>query len=481
MVDDVADGTPIARPGCSQPKKNSGTFRLGFASDSAKIDFQQLGAGYGSHFWFTHTRKDDAQGQRMKVTGTWNFSQKVSGPAKVLVHLPDHGAHTKFAKYEIETAKGKRTRIIDQKNQGGSGKNRWVSLGAFLFEGNPKVTLSSITPDGTGDQDIAYDAVAVAPIKGKFAEHNVEAVALFDENQNIDGDTASSWIVDSPFETRQKVYDWGNGLASGAAGVKECTGAANDPTCLGKASKQAMQRWKNQITEAGTDPVKHPDGNSLARWIGFANSYKDRPNSATKPSHFDTDDESYKIRSKAAVSFVTGDDGKIIEGSENVNYEHRTGNTHLPRYLMETFDALQKDYGIAPPDLTYTTQDLNEHNGQKTTAPSQQDRCPPRPRLRVRRKGSGPDRRQQLCRRALYLRRLDRLPADARRQVRVQGDGRLAEAGLRQQEDPARHGQGRDRDVQGVVQHRWRALADHRVDLHPGAPDLAGAELQGLR
>ncbi|MEK2479608.1 hypothetical protein [Streptomyces noursei] len=368
VVDDVPDGTPVARPGCSQPKKNSGTFRLGFATDSARIDFQQLGAGYGSHFWFAHTRKDDAQGRRMKVTGTWNFNEKVTGPAKVLVHLPDHGAQAKYAKYEIDTAKGKRTRIVDQKSQGGEGKNRWVSIGAFLFDGNPKVTLSTITPDGTGDQDIAFDAVAVAPIKGKYAEHSVEAVAVFDENQNIDGDTASSWIVDSPFNTRKSLYDWGLGLASHVTNLKECSGSAYDPTCIGTNSKRAMQRWKDQITQAGTDPVKHPDGNSLARWIGFANSYKDRPTSAAKPSHFDSDDNSYKIKSKATVSFVVGEDGKIIDGSENAVYEHRTGNTHLPRYLLEMFDALQKDYGIAPPDLSYTTEDLNAHNGQKTTA-----------------------------------------------------------------------------------------------------------------
>ncbi|MFI1205942.1 hypothetical protein ACH4VR_42095 [Streptomyces sp. NPDC020883] len=161
VVDDVPDNTPVHRPGCSQPKKNSGTFNLAFGSDSAKIDLQQLGAGYGGHFWFAHTRKDDAQGQRMKVTGTWKLNKAIpEKQAMVLVHLPDHGAQTKQAKYEIKTANGTRTETLNQK----IGENRWMSLGAFRFNDTvPEVKLTSVTPDGTGDQDIAYDAVAFVP------------------------------------------------------------------------------------------------------------------------------------------------------------------------------------------------------------------------------------------------------------------------------------------------------------------------------
>lgn len=363
VIDDVPDGTPIHRPNCSQPKANSGSFDLDFATPSAKIDFQQLGAGYGGNFWFAHTRKSGADGGRMKVTGTWTLNQAVNGPAKVMVHLPDHGAHTKIAKYEIETAKGKRYRTVAQPGTG----NRWVSVGAFLFDGPPKVRLTSETPDGTGDQDIAYDAIAVVPVNGTYKEHAVEAVALFDEDQNIDGDTASSWIVNSPFETRQKLYDWGLGLAKGVADLRECTGTA-DPTCVAPRTRQAMAAWKQMILDSGTDPVNHPDGKSLPRWIGFANPYTDRPTSSAKPGRFDTDDDSFKIRSKAEVSFIVGDDGKIVDGSEYVVYEHRTGDTHMPKYVMDLFSALRDDYGIAIPDLSYTTKDLNQHDGLNHSA-----------------------------------------------------------------------------------------------------------------
>ncbi|MGW6882629.1 golvesin C-terminal-like domain-containing protein [Streptomyces goshikiensis] len=164
IVDDVPDGTPIHRPGCSSPKPNSGTFNLDFATPSAKIDLHQLGAGYTSHFWFAHARKDDATGQRLKVTGTWKLSQKITeqgGQAKVFVHIPDHGAQTLEALYDITTTSGVTTKRISQSS---NASNKWVDLGAYWFtDMYPQVSLSNFTADGTGDDDIAWDAIAFVP------------------------------------------------------------------------------------------------------------------------------------------------------------------------------------------------------------------------------------------------------------------------------------------------------------------------------
>ncbi|MFD9371028.1 hypothetical protein ACFWA6_25465 [Streptomyces sp. NPDC060020] len=162
IIDDVPDGTPIPRPGCSLPKATSGTFSLDFATPSSRIDLQQLGAGYGGHFWFAHTRGGTpaSDAEKMKVTGTWKLNKALTTDAKVWVHLPDHGAHTNIARYEIKTVNGWRERIVQQPGAG----NRWVSLGAFRFKGAvPEVRLTNITQDGTGDQDIAFDAVAFEP------------------------------------------------------------------------------------------------------------------------------------------------------------------------------------------------------------------------------------------------------------------------------------------------------------------------------
>jgi hypothetical protein len=165
IVDDVPAGTPVVRPGCTNSWKNSGSFNFNFANNAvevvypAKVDLHQLGAGFGGHFYFGHTRADDAKGQRLKITGSWKLNDKLTGQAKVMVHLPDHGAQTKYATYEIETAHGTEKRTISQPGDG----NRWVSLGAYRFDNAAQVRLTTITPDGTGDQDIAFDAVAFVP------------------------------------------------------------------------------------------------------------------------------------------------------------------------------------------------------------------------------------------------------------------------------------------------------------------------------
>ncbi|WP_328890572.1 golvesin C-terminal-like domain-containing protein [Streptomyces sp. NBC_00316] len=166
IIDDVPEDTPVVRPGCSNSGwDNAGTFSFDFSNNGtesvypSKADLHQLGAGFGGHFWFGHTRLADAKGERLKIQGTWRLRDKLTSEAKVMVHLPDHGAQTQYATYEIDTAYGTERRQIAQPGNG----NRWVSLGAFRFNNTPEVRLDTIASDGTGDEDIAFDAVAFVP------------------------------------------------------------------------------------------------------------------------------------------------------------------------------------------------------------------------------------------------------------------------------------------------------------------------------
>ncbi|MGW1013566.1 golvesin C-terminal-like domain-containing protein [Streptomyces termitum] len=165
VVDDVPTDVPSIRPNCPKYWDSNGSFTLTFSNDGteavypSKADTHQLGAGFGGHFYFAHTRPDDAKGRRLKVTGTWRAGSSVRGQAKVMVHLPDHGAQTKNARYEIDTQLGTVTRVLSQPGTG----NRWVSLGAYRFDGAAVVRLSTLTPDGNGSEDVAFDAVAFVP------------------------------------------------------------------------------------------------------------------------------------------------------------------------------------------------------------------------------------------------------------------------------------------------------------------------------
>ncbi|MFD3628463.1 NocE [Streptomyces sp. NPDC058698] len=132
-----------------------------------KIDTHQIGAGYGNHFYFAHTRAPapgTPDAQRMHTTGKWTLNQSAIGWARVFVHMPDHGAHTRQATYVVGGSDSDSDkRVVPQRTR----ENRWVSLGAFRFTGTPSVSLSNFTEDGTGSEDIAWDAVAFQRLPGK--------------------------------------------------------------------------------------------------------------------------------------------------------------------------------------------------------------------------------------------------------------------------------------------------------------------------
>lgn len=199
IIDDVADDVPSVRPGCTRSWSNAGSFTMDFGQGEsvkdqngnpttgwpAKIDVHQLGGGFGGHFYFGHTRKSDGKGQRLKATGIWTLNKPLDSAAtaaKVMVHLPDHGARTQDAYYEVRTPQGwVAVPPVNQRLQGGEGTNRWISLGAYQFSAStPAVRLSTLSPSGTGDDDIAFDAVAFVP--GDYSD--MPPISFPDDNPN---------------------------------------------------------------------------------------------------------------------------------------------------------------------------------------------------------------------------------------------------------------------------------------------------------
>lgn len=374
IVDELAD--PSANLYCpSRNWSNRGAFTYQVGGDPAtgaplgEIDFHQLSTGFGGHTWMTGNRLSVDAGHR--VTGTWTPTGLAAGTYVVKAHIPVAGASAGSAVYEITTASGEvRQKVINQHEHW----NHWKSLGTYQLGGNAKVTLSNTTrDDGTGGVGtVAYDAVAFVPAAGRAVEERIDAVAFFDENQNIDMNAPSAVPLNTPLESRQKLYDWGLKHASNVVALSACTSGPR-ADCAMPATKLAGARWLNQVVGAGTDPVAHPRGESLPAWMGLSNEVGYRPTSTAEPAHFTTDDAAYKIRSSMRFSYVVGADGKIVDGSGDVDYDQRTADTHMPRFVMEFLRAMQSDYGITLPNLTYTTTNLNEYDHKSTTAQPQYD------------------------------------------------------------------------------------------------------------
>lgn len=178
IVDDVPAGVDPVDRDCRNGWGNVstvGSFTLDFATNSngeptSRIDFHQIGGGFGGHFWFAHTR---AIRPNFTVTGTWRLDRQMHQWARVLVHMPDHGAQTQQAHYRVHTGGGKTAdRFLLQRTHP---NDRWESLGVFHFDGTPTVTLDSHTYDGDGSEDIAWDAIAFQPLPTK-PDHFVVAM-----------------------------------------------------------------------------------------------------------------------------------------------------------------------------------------------------------------------------------------------------------------------------------------------------------------
>jgi hypothetical protein len=196
IIDDVPDGTPSIRPNCGRPWNNAGTLAFTFAADTygdypSKVDFHQVGGGFGGHMWRAYTRTAGTLGGKMKVTATWRLSQPRTGWHKIKISLPDHGAWTRQADYVINLGNGQtRHRVVNQAWR----QHRWIDLGSFNLSGNASVTLTTVASDGTGDDSIVFDAVAFVPTGSPHANY----VAMGDSFASGEGlqpyDTNSDYV-----------------------------------------------------------------------------------------------------------------------------------------------------------------------------------------------------------------------------------------------------------------------------------------------
>jgi hypothetical protein len=161
VVDDEASGLNLA--GCRREgRRSGGSFRWLPNSDSlgaplGLFDLHQLGAGFGGRMLFTHTEPDAFAS--FGGTGVWT-PRLEEGRYEVMVFVPDAAAVAR-ASYAVDAGAGTGPVqvVVDQSVF----SNQWVSLGCFGLRPGSRVSLSSVTPDGDGVTDIAFDAVAFVP------------------------------------------------------------------------------------------------------------------------------------------------------------------------------------------------------------------------------------------------------------------------------------------------------------------------------
>lgn len=228
----VIVGQDEAALGCpGQTWTNAGpmTWNFGAASDGtnpSKIYFDQIGAGFGGHFWFSYTIPNDQSlvipdnpdstapannYAQLEITGTWPAPSTVSGWTNVLVHMPSYGAWSPDAMYQIDPGGGQAVqyRAVNQARQA----NAWISLGVFDLGSGANVSLSNVTYDATGE-DIAWNGAAFVPTTAPTTNYvamgdsysSGQGLPLFDPDSDYNYDGMTDACHRSGTSGQQEAY-----------------------------------------------------------------------------------------------------------------------------------------------------------------------------------------------------------------------------------------------------------------------------------
>ena len=194
----VGDGGQSALGCPGQNWTSQGSFTWNFAADangnySSKIYFDQIGAGFGGHFWFGYAQPSATPASTV-ITGTWNPPSGVSGWTDIKVAIPSYGANADGASYQVSPGGGAAGKdvLIDQGAT--SGTNAWVDLGDFDLGSGASVSLSNVTPNtvtigaGVSGSDLAWSAAAFTPVSGPSWDYTAM------------GDSYSSGVGSPPYD-----------------------------------------------------------------------------------------------------------------------------------------------------------------------------------------------------------------------------------------------------------------------------------------
>lgn len=366
IVDELPDPSKnIFCPGRNWTTKGTFSYTLGTTAEGAPvsvIDFHQLSTGFGAHAFFAGNRLTADTSHR--ITGRWKPTNLPPGPYVVKAHIPRAGASAGSAVYRVKAADGAfHDKVINQHEH----FNHWKTLGAFQLNAGAEVQLSNVTrDDGSSNAGtVAWDAVAFVPAPGTVVEETIGAYGYFDPNQNLETDWPTTWVA-GPFTGAQAFYEW----ASQHGSELSVNG--------GTQTRAVGTKLLSDAVAVHNSPSADDDGISQATVLGLSNQLNLRPTGITKPSWFDTEADAYKIRTVATISYVRDPQGQIVEGSADVDYSHRSGNTYLPKFMPDFFAAVQADYGVVKPDLTYSTTNLNHFDHQVKLVPGNSGYLPAR-------------------------------------------------------------------------------------------------------
>jgi lysophospholipase L1-like esterase len=315
--------------GCpGQNWTSQGSFTWNFAADangkySSKIYFDQIGAGFGGHFWFGYAQPAATPASTV-ITGTWNPPSSVSGWTDIQVAIPSYGANADGANYQVNPGGGAAGKDVLVNQGAASGNNVWVDLGVFDLGSGASVSLSNVTPNtitigvGVSGSDLAWSAAAFIPTSGPSWNYT----AMGDSYSSGEGNPPYDPGTAGGCDRSQEAY--GRQFATGAsdignAGIQHiaCSGATIDN--LTTDGQNGEQPQISQMAR-GSKLVTVTIGGNDAGFAGVLTYCLAHPD--TCMSNYDSDDTNNEytlidsLRPKLATAYTAmqaaAPDAKIV-------------------------------------------------------------------------------------------------------------------------------------------------------------------------
>jgi len=119
----------------------------------------------------------------------------------------------------------------------------------------------------------------------------------------------------------------------------------------------------HKVQEAGSTAAGNSNGLTPAILMGFANA---KPDPSVSPDQAYASLSSFKIKTRISVSYLLDSKGNIQPGSVAASVDTVTGDTEIPTWMTSFMYAVQQDYGIQVPDLSYNEVNANTYTQDAT-------------------------------------------------------------------------------------------------------------------
>jgi hypothetical protein len=202
--------------------------------------------------------------------------------------------------------------------------------------------------NGDYASDLAYGAIAFIPRAGRLVHHTIDGFGIISPTQTMGGSVPP--LIAGDFTNDSSLTNMAASLTSGLLQYPTCAPGTESGFCVADPVNGAMAFWEAAVAASN---------GYTTQWLDFNNPTPPNP---LPPGYLD-DGTNYKSRATVNVDFLVKTGGQIDPSSYTVTATNSSGETRIAQFIQDMFSSIQSGYGIAEPNLAYSTENLRYFNG----------------------------------------------------------------------------------------------------------------------